>query len=342
VQVEDLKLNEKLIIGMVGAGYAAHLRSYAIREYKSERFEIQGVFDTNFNHSEKFSKELKVRSYSSLEAICAESAINTISVAVPNKYHYEIVQYALTKNKNVICEYPLVIANYDQALDLVALADKNDVFLHVGQTMNYDPDYKIVETFRKDLGKLYLGYKYMCFGGALGSWFEKDGFKGDYRGLGEWYVEHTKKGGWIVSAHYHGIQHFRKIFGEVVAVSAFDSSSDGVAAATVLLKHENGASSTVQWAMPIQGKWFNTLIVSGSNGSIEIDNGKYIIHTDTKQESGKLEGTNTFVEDLKNLLDELDGKADFREESQDMLKNLQVALCAEQSASIGEEIEITG
>jgi predicted dehydrogenase len=185
-----------------------------------------------------------------------------------------------------------------------------------------------------------MGYKYMSFGGKLGSWFELDGFMGDYQELAKWYIEDTRQGGWIVSAHYHGIQHFRRIFGEVVSVCAFDSTSRGIAAATILLKHINGASSSIQWGMPIGGKWFNKLIVSGSRGSIEIDGAEYLFHTEKVKKTGNLKPINTFNADLKSLLDKLDGKEKFAVANQDMLINLKIALIAEQSAVQGKTLKV--
>jgi predicted dehydrogenase len=320
------------MIGMVGAGYAAHLRARAVSQLGKERVKIGGVYSKSPNHTSQFATELRVLPYASLEQICSDEKINTICVAVPNKYHFDIVKHALDHNKNVICEYPLVIEDFSQALELVKIADENDVFLHVGQTMNYDDDFRLVERYKKELGRLYMGYKYMSFGGSLGSWFKLDGFNGDYEGLAEWYIQDTMNGGWIASVHYHGIQHMRKIFGEVESVCAFDSSAEGVAAASVLLRHENGASSTVQWAMPIQGKWFNTLIVSGSRGSVQVDGSAFVIHTDMLEEQGNLQKTNTFVEDLEELLRVIDGVSDARQHTKDMLKNLKIALYAGRAA----------
>ena len=333
-------MDRHIHIGMVGAGYAAHLRAQAIVNLENERIVIKGIFDKDPNHAEQFAGELGVSPYSSLEEVCSDNGINTISVAVPNKFHHDIVKYGLERGKNVICEYPLVIDDWERAVGLKEIAEKQGLFLHVGQTMNYDSDYLLVEQYREQLGRLYMGYKYMSFGGQLGSWFGRDGFKGDYSGLAEWYIEDTRKGGWIVSAHYHGIQHLRKILGEVVSVCSFDSGFEGVAAASVLLEHEGGASSTVQWAMPIQGKWFNTLIVSGSRGSVEVDDGKYLVHTDKIQKRDVLSGRDPFIEDLRELLNEIDGKTDAGINMEDMLCNLKVALCAEKSAREKKKLQV--
>jgi len=327
-------VNYKVTVGLVGAGYAGHIRGYAIQEFNNERIELKGVYDRNPYHAEIYAHELNIKQYSTLEEICNSDEINTISVSVPNKYHYEIVKYALENNRNIMCEYPLVLTEYRQSEELVNSANKRNLFLHVGQTMNYDADYQLIDSYKKELGDLYMGYKYMSFG-ALGSWFSLDGFKGNYKDLGKWYIKDNMKGGWIVSAHYHGIQIFRRIFGEVKAVSGFDSSREGIAAASILMQHVTGASTTIQWGMPIPGKAFNTTIVSGKNGSVEIDGNRYLIYLKDKKISGELSKVNTFVEDLKALLAELDKKRDVSKEQEDMLFNLKIACKAEESAAKG-------
>ncbi|HEB32789.1 MAG TPA: Gfo/Idh/MocA family oxidoreductase [Spirochaetes bacterium] len=141
-------------IGMIGAGYAAHVRACAVKEFDSKRLLMSGVYDKNPGHSSEFSKEFGVKSFSSLDGILDSSDINTVSVAVPNKYHYEIVKQALERGKNAICEYPLVLDRYKKGEELVRLSEKNNLLLHVGHTMNYDADYQLVESHRKDLAPL--------------------------------------------------------------------------------------------------------------------------------------------------------------------------------------------
>jgi hypothetical protein len=247
------------------AGYAAHLRAQAVVQMGHERIRIRGVHDKNPKNCSQFAGELGVPPYASLEKICSDESINAISVAVPNRYHYEIVKCALDHGRNAICEYPLVIQDFEQALELVALAEERGVLLHVGQTMNYDDDLGLVLQHRNELGRLYMGYKYMSFGGA---------------------------------------------------------------------------SSMVQWGMPIQGKWFNTLIVSGSKGTLQVDNGSYDYQTDTVRDQGILEETNTFIEDFHEILREIDGVSDVRPHTDDMLQNLKIALYAERSAEEHAAIEI--
>jgi len=322
----------ELRIGMVGAGYAAHLRARAIRTLASDQLRAAAVTSRDPGRGGRLAEELGVPYFASPEQLYAAGKVNAVCIAVPNRLHVRMVRQALERGMHVLCEYPLALEDYRQAESLVRLAERRGLALHVGQTMNYDADHRFLLEHREELGRLYLGYKYMSFG-ALGSWYAQDGFSGDYRGLGSWYVEDHARGGWIVSSHYHGIQIFRRVFGEVESVAALDSTADGVSAGSVLLRHRGGAGTSIQWGMPMQGQPFNKTIVSGSEGSVEVESGRYVLAVGGRREQGELPAVDTFVEDLKVLVEELEGRRDAAAERADMLRNLRVTMTAERAAA---------
>jgi UDP-N-acetyl-2-amino-2-deoxyglucuronate dehydrogenase len=330
---------KNLVIGVVGAGFAAHCRIRGLQSIFKDELKINGIFDVSQKNALAFSKEFLTNQYSSLEEICSNNDINTVCVCTPSKYHYEIIKIALNNYKNIICEYPLAV-KYENAEELVKLANNNHLFLHVGQTMNYDEDRKIIIANISKLGKLFMGYKYMSFGES-DSWFEPTG----YENIGSWYTNMDETGGWIITSHYHGIQLFRKIFGEVLSVSGVDSSTKKVAAGSILLRHIDGSSSVVQWGMPIPGKSFKITIVSGSKGSIEINDNEYIINTSEVYGKGHLLDGNSayasvFSQDSQNLYDVLTGKKEMANENTDMLRNLKIAIYADKAARTGKVIDI--
>jgi hypothetical protein len=90
----------------------------------------------------------------------------------------------------------------------------------------------------------------------------------------------------------------------------------------------------------LPGKAFNTTIVSGSRGSVEVNGENYLVHTSDIKKQGVLEPANSFIKDLKAFIDEADGKKDSLEGNQDMLRALKVALCAEESVSKGKMVNV--
>jgi predicted dehydrogenase len=330
----------QLRFGIAGAGYAAHLRARALRGLGTERIRISAVWGRNPARAAGFAAELGVPVVPSLAALCEAPDVNAILVTVPNRMHHEVVRHALENGKHVLAEYPLVLDSEESAEELAQLASRRGLLLHVGQTMNYDADFRFILENAPRLGRLSLGYRFASFG-PLGSWYAADGFSGEASGLGSWYVGDTARGGWIVSAHYHGIQVFRRIFGEVTAVAAFDSTEGGVSAASVTLRHAGGASTCIQWAMPTEGTAFNKTVVAGTAGSIEIENGRYLLEIRGEKREGSLPAVDSFAADLSALVEEMDGRRDPHGELADSMTNLRIALAAEKSAVTGRVVEVT-
>ena len=324
-----------LNIAVIGAGHASHLRCNAIKKVNNASLVIKSIYDKNPENAEKFANEFSVKSYREIDEIWEDSDINTVLICTPNKYHFDLAKSALNRGLNVICEYPLTVTEYSDAEQLIKTANKKDLFIHVGQTMNFDADATYVLSNKQKLGRLLMGYKYMSFG-KLGSWFDIK----NYKGIGSWYIEEGESGSWFVTSHYHGIQMFRNIFGEVDTVYAVDSSIKGVRAGTIILKHESGASSSVQWGMPLLGKPFNIMIISGSDGSVEVIDSKFEIQSGEFKDAGLLAEKDTFLDDCKDLLDKIKSPARFEEAYEDMLKSLKVSFLAEESAKKNKAIKL--
>ena len=102
-------LNKTINIGIFGAGFAAHCRCNALKEVSKERLKIKGVYDINPKNSITFSKEYLINQYRNIDDVYKDKDIDTICVCTPSKYHYEIIKSALDHDKNIICEYPLVV-----------------------------------------------------------------------------------------------------------------------------------------------------------------------------------------------------------------------------------------
>ena len=322
---------KKLIVGVLGSGVAAHQRCRAVKAMNNPRLILKGNYDTNDKNSSLFSKEFFTHYYKSFENMLQDKEINTIFVCVPNKYHFEMSKISLIHNKNVVCEYPLVIDDYNKAKDLLEIAKEKKLFLHVGQTINYDPEILFINKVMEKIGKPIMGYRCRTFG-KLGSMIKDKGFKGDYGDLSKWYLDKNKSGGWIIAAHYHGIQVFRKLFGEVSSLYSADTSTNSIVSGSVLLKHGENASSIIQWGLPFFGQKFNLTLISGSQGSVEISGDDYLLKTRDSTEDGKIEEVDTFFNDLEALLDEIDNKKEMEINTVDMLLNLKVAFLAQRSA----------
>lgn len=153
--------------GMVGGGRGAQIgyihRSAALRDNNFQL--IAGAFDIDPERGRDFGKNLHVdpeRCYPDYKTMFEEEAkredgIQAVSVATPNRTHYEITKAALEAGLHVVCEKPLCFTT-EEAEELVALAEeKNRV---VGITYGY-AGHQMIEQARQmiangDLGEIRM------------------------------------------------------------------------------------------------------------------------------------------------------------------------------------------
>ena len=90
---------------------------------------------------------------SNYDAVLSSNIFDTVYLAIPNSLHYEYAKKAILNNKNVICEKPLA-SNFNEAKELVSLANEHKVFLFDGITTFHNLAYKQLRDDIKLLGKI--------------------------------------------------------------------------------------------------------------------------------------------------------------------------------------------
>ena len=112
-------------VGIVGCGRVA-------RRFPSEANIVSGVvvsavYDCDKSQSEIFVKDCKdVRVCETLQELF--ESVDAIYIATPHLAHYENIKLALTAQKHVLCETPMVLDG-DQAKELYKLAESQGVIL---------------------------------------------------------------------------------------------------------------------------------------------------------------------------------------------------------------------
>jgi len=141
---EELKLDKALRWGMIGGGRGSQIgyihRASAARDGLFTL--VAGSFDIDFERGVAFGKNIGVdesRCYSDYITMFREEAkrkdgIQVVSVATPNRFHYEMSKAALEFGLHVVCEKPLTFT-VKEAEELKHLALKNNRV--VGVTYGY-------------------------------------------------------------------------------------------------------------------------------------------------------------------------------------------------------------
>ena len=129
-------------------GYGGQGAWHATWAGKSDVVELAGIYDISEKRMNA-AREAGIRTYSSLEEILADGAVDIVLCATPNNVHKDIVVSALLAGKNVICEKPVALSVEDFD-DMVAAAEKSGKLLSVHQNRRWDVDYlamkKLVES----------------------------------------------------------------------------------------------------------------------------------------------------------------------------------------------------
>lgn len=82
--------------------------------------------------------------YRSVEELVADESIELIVVNTPTGLHFEHAKLVLNAGKHMVIEKPFTVT-VQQAEELTALAEKNNLFVSVYQNRRYDGDYKAVK-----------------------------------------------------------------------------------------------------------------------------------------------------------------------------------------------------
>jgi predicted dehydrogenase len=136
----------KLKVGVIGVGV---LGRHHTRLYKeSENTELIGIYDANEEVAKNISKEHFVKIFHTIDELADQC--DGLSIAVPATLHHKIALPLLQKKKHLLIEKPLA-ATVQQAGELAALAEENNVVLEVGHTERYNPVMSFIEGKVKDI-----------------------------------------------------------------------------------------------------------------------------------------------------------------------------------------------
>ncbi|NLY67299.1 MAG: Gfo/Idh/MocA family oxidoreductase [Tissierellia bacterium] len=95
-------------IGLVGAGYAAHLHCNGYKKVSGIKVKLKTIVDLDFEKAKEVAKEYGFKNASSnFNDLLKDEEIDVIDIVTPPALHKEMIIKALNAGKHVICEKPL-------------------------------------------------------------------------------------------------------------------------------------------------------------------------------------------------------------------------------------------
>lgn len=232
-------MSERLRLGIAGLGIAT---SYALPAFAAHPgIALTAAADLRPAALKRVAGDYGVRTFESVEQLCADPAVDAVYVATPNFLHERHVLAAIAQRKHVIVEKPMAVS-VEQCLAMAGAAERAGVQLVCGHTHSFNPPFRALHQLSR--------------GGALGrlrmvhAWNYTDIL---YRPRAAWEMDTSQGGGVVFIQAPHQVDIIRLIGGGLVrsvrATSrSWDSSRPTEGAYTAFLEFEDGTPATVVYS----------------------------------------------------------------------------------------------
>ena len=281
-----------ITVGVIGAGGIGnrHLSEYA----RQSNVKIQAVADVDAEAARVAAEKYGVpHVYTDYRELLSEEKIQAVTVAVPPFLHTEAVLAAAEAGKHVHCEKPLALTLQD-ADAMIATCAERDLLLYVSFTPRMTP------IFRRLAQVIQSGE----YGTPLWMWVRY--FVPATPGIfvpPAWFWRRELGGGQLIENGGHIFDFVRWVMGDVRKVTAevdtlrfteswppYFTDPDVEDVATVILRHDSGALTTVANGCLIPGHAGCTLEMATESCHIEL----YRNHRLRVERQGKLVFDSTY------------------------------------------------
>ena len=147
---------KKVKIGIIGTGVGVrtHLKGF---RYFHKDAEVYAIVGSCLERSEYFAKEYDIPvACADYKELCDIDELDLVCITTPNKFHKEMLKYAISKNKNIICEKPMV-DTIEEAEEINQITKNYDKILIIDHQLRFNPYIleikKIIDN--GTLGKIY-------------------------------------------------------------------------------------------------------------------------------------------------------------------------------------------
>ena len=328
---------DKLKIAVVGIGKIGQ-RHLAIWS-KLEDVEIVGIIARSEEKLQVVGDKFNIPTYTSVEALLAETDVDAFDICTPTDTHQTFVKQIAEAKKSIICAKPLGVTS-EEAAEIIAVCEKNDVQLLVCHTLRFFPE--------------YVNAKEQVANGAIG----RPGVIRMSRGVPypsadkAWYADETRSGGLFLDLGVHEFEWIQSTFGDVHRVMAKHVKHTGENGKSleygfVTLRMADGTVVQVElsWA---EKKFRSSFELTGTGGMItyEHDETNPII-LDVHDEAVPFDMPKSmlrkdpFVRQLEHFVDCLKGNAAPIVLPFDALAAIQIAEAAKISAANGQPVVLS-
>lgn len=172
----------KIRFGFVGAGAIAVSSAHSVNSHQNGT--VVAIQDINCERATELGRTLNIpKVYATAEELFADSEIDAVYIAVPNKFHVDLTIKALEAGKHVVLEKPFAMS-YEEALCAVEVAKRVGKVLTLGMNVRFMSSIQKTKALVEQgaLGEVYHAKAY---------WFRRAGIPR----LGTWFGNRELSGG---------------------------------------------------------------------------------------------------------------------------------------------------
>ena len=98
---------KKIKIGIIGTGVGIRTHLKGFRNFQDEA-EVYAIAGSNLHRSKQFADEYNIPiACADYKELCDIEDLDLVCITTPNKFHNEMLKYAMSKNKNNLQKTPV-------------------------------------------------------------------------------------------------------------------------------------------------------------------------------------------------------------------------------------------
>lgn len=138
-----------LNIGIIGVGKFGQNHARILRSLSEINF--VGIYDKNFQRAKEIANLYKVPFYQNIDELIEKS--DAVVIVVITTEHFKVAKSVLKAGKHIFIEKPIT-ETYDQALQLIQIAERNNLKIQVGHIERFNPI--IMETYSEIKNPIFI------------------------------------------------------------------------------------------------------------------------------------------------------------------------------------------
>lgn len=262
--------------------------------------ELVGVSDTSKIVLELLQKYSKFSCYTDYLKMIDEVKPDAVFVAVPTKFHYEVIKKLIERDIHIFAEKPFCLST-DEGEELVALADSHNLINQVGYHNKFIGTFQEV---KKIINGGFLGDIYHFAGEAYGPVVLK-------KKQETWRSKPSEGGGCLMDYASHVIDLINDLLSPVVAAkgttikSVYSNNVDDAVYSILELSNKVSGVLSVNWSDETYRKMTTSITIIGTKGKIITDATEMKVYfKDDEYPAGYSKGWNVkYVTDLTKQVD---------------------------------------